>query len=69
MPRIHRVLLSVTDKTGLLEFARQLIEVGAELISTGGTARLIREAGRVPVERDTLYRPVVRTEDSFTVAV
>src|SRR5881227_2806161 len=45
MPRIHRVLLSVTDKTGLLEFARQLIEVGAELISTGGTARLIREAG------------------------
>src|SRR3954453_15366908 len=31
--------------------------------------RLIREAGRIPVERDTLYRPVVRTEDSFTVAV
>ncbi|HWC17239.1 MAG TPA: aminofutalosine synthase MqnE [Terriglobales bacterium] len=31
--------------------------------------RLIREAGRVPVERDTLYRPVTRTEGSFTVAV
>src|SRR5499433_4207288 len=31
--------------------------------------RLIREAGREPVERDTMYRPVVRTEDSFTVAV
>jgi len=31
--------------------------------------RLIREAGREPVERDTLYRPVTRTEDSFTVAV
>jgi aminodeoxyfutalosine synthase len=31
--------------------------------------RLIREAGRVPVERDTLYRPVVRTETSVTVAV
>jgi aminodeoxyfutalosine synthase len=31
--------------------------------------RLITEAGRVPVERDTLYRPVERTEDSFTVAV
>ena len=31
--------------------------------------RLIREAGRIPVERDTLYRPVTRTEDSFTVAV
>ena len=31
--------------------------------------RLITEAGRVPVERDTLYRAVTRTEDSFTVAV
>jgi aminodeoxyfutalosine synthase len=31
--------------------------------------RLIREAGRQPVERDTLYRPVTRTQDSFTVAV
>jgi aminodeoxyfutalosine synthase len=31
--------------------------------------RLIREAGREPVERDTLYRPVIRTEESFTVAV
>ncbi len=31
--------------------------------------RLIREAGRVPVERDTLYRAVTRTEDTFTVAV
>jgi len=31
--------------------------------------RLIREAGRVPVERDTLYRPVIRSEDSFTVCV
>ena len=31
--------------------------------------RLITEAGRVPVERDTLYHAVTRTEDSFTVAV
>src|SRR5262249_145373 len=31
--------------------------------------RLIREAGREPVERDTLYRPVTRMENSFTVAV
>jgi aminodeoxyfutalosine synthase len=31
--------------------------------------RLIREAGREPVERDTLYRNVVRHEDTFTVAV
>jgi aminodeoxyfutalosine synthase len=31
--------------------------------------RLIREAGREPVERDTMYRPVLRTETSVTVAV
>ena len=40
-----RVLLSVTDKTGLAEFARGLAALGAELISTGGTARLLRESG------------------------
>src|SRR6185369_9814734 len=45
VPQIHRVLLSVTDKTGLADFARGLAEGGAELVSTGGTARLIREAG------------------------
>lgn len=37
--------MSVTDKTGLLEFARGLAEQGAELISTGGTARMLREGG------------------------
>jgi phosphoribosylaminoimidazolecarboxamide formyltransferase/IMP cyclohydrolase len=45
MPKISRVLLSVTDKTGLVEFARGLHAMGAELISTGGTARAIRDAG------------------------
>ena len=48
MPKIQRVLISVTDKTGVLEFARGLSGLGAEIISTGGTARLIREAG-IPV--------------------
>jgi phosphoribosylaminoimidazolecarboxamide formyltransferase/IMP cyclohydrolase len=45
MAKIRRVLISVTDKTGILDFARALAESGAELISTGGTARLIRDAG------------------------
>ena len=45
MAKIQRVLLSVTDKTGVAEFARSLAQLGAELISTGGTARLLREAG------------------------
>ena len=43
-----RVLLSVTDKTGVSDFARGLVAQGAELISTGGTARLLRDAG-IPV--------------------
>ncbi|HEX3744423.1 MAG TPA: bifunctional phosphoribosylaminoimidazolecarboxamide formyltransferase/IMP cyclohydrolase [Bryobacteraceae bacterium] len=45
MVKIRRVLISVTDKTGILDFARSLAGLGAELISTGGTARMIREAG------------------------
>src|SRR5580704_4882613 len=45
MPQIRRVLLSVTDKTGIADFAHGLTALGAELISTGGTARLLRESG------------------------
>ena len=44
---IRRALLSVTDKTGLVEFAQVLAGFGVELISTGGTARALREAGLV----------------------
>ncbi|HET7633041.1 MAG TPA: bifunctional phosphoribosylaminoimidazolecarboxamide formyltransferase/IMP cyclohydrolase [Gemmatimonadaceae bacterium] len=40
-----RALLSVSDKTGLVEFAQGLAGLGWELISTGGTARVLREAG------------------------
>jgi phosphoribosylaminoimidazolecarboxamide formyltransferase/IMP cyclohydrolase len=43
--KIRRALLSVTDKTGLVEFAQGLAGFGVELISTGGTARVLREAG------------------------
>jgi phosphoribosylaminoimidazolecarboxamide formyltransferase/IMP cyclohydrolase len=43
--RIQRAILSVTDKTGLVDFARQLSGLGVELISTGGTAKLLRESG------------------------
>ncbi len=49
MSKIQRVLISVTDKTGIVDFARELSGLGAELISTGGTARMIRESG-VPVK-------------------
>src|SRR3954462_7550516 len=43
--RIARALLSVTDKTGIAEFARSLSGLGVELVSTGGTAKLLRESG------------------------
>ena len=42
---VKRALLSVTDKTGIVDFARQLADLGAEIVSSGGTARAIREAG------------------------
>jgi phosphoribosylaminoimidazolecarboxamide formyltransferase / IMP cyclohydrolase len=43
--QVARALLSVSDKTGLVEFARGLAELGIELVSTGGTARELAEAG------------------------
>jgi phosphoribosylaminoimidazolecarboxamide formyltransferase / IMP cyclohydrolase len=49
MAKIQRALLSVSDKTGLVPFAQALVEAGVELISTGGTAKALREAG-LPVK-------------------
>ena len=43
--KIQRALLSVSDKTGLVAFARTLVAGGVQLISTGGTAKALREAG------------------------
>ena len=43
--KIARALLSVTDKTGIVDFARCLTRHGVELVSTGGTARALRDAG------------------------
>ena len=45
MSRIQRAILSVTDKTGLVDFGRELSALGIELISTGGTAKLLRDSG------------------------
>jgi phosphoribosylaminoimidazolecarboxamide formyltransferase/IMP cyclohydrolase len=46
--QVSRALLSVSDKTGIVEFARGLADLGIEIVSTGGTARQLSEAG-VPV--------------------
>src|SRR6266481_6403588 len=45
MDRIKRALLSVSDKTGLVPLAQALGQTGVQLISTGGTAKTLREAG------------------------
>ncbi len=49
MSRIQRAVLSVTDKSGIQELAKELHDMGIEIISTGGTARVIREAD-IPVK-------------------
>jgi phosphoribosylaminoimidazolecarboxamide formyltransferase / IMP cyclohydrolase len=49
MAKIQRALISVSDKTGLVPFAQILARAGVEIISTGGTARTLREAG-LPVK-------------------
>ena len=50
MSPVRRALISVHDKTGVIEFARGLAALGVEILSTGGTARLLRESGVAVVE-------------------
>ncbi len=54
MAGIERALISVSDKTGVVEMARGLASLGAEILSTGGTAKALREAG-VPVTDVAAY--------------
>lgn len=48
MIRIKRALISVSDKTGILDFAKELKKFGVEILSTGGTAKLLQE-NNIPV--------------------
>jgi phosphoribosylaminoimidazolecarboxamide formyltransferase/IMP cyclohydrolase len=50
MEQIRRALLSVSDKAGLVPLARSLAAAGVEIISTGGTAKALREAGLIVTE-------------------
>jgi len=45
MIKVERALISLTDKSGIEGFAKELAELGIEILSTGGTAAKIREAG------------------------
>jgi phosphoribosylaminoimidazolecarboxamide formyltransferase/IMP cyclohydrolase len=49
MPKIKRALISVSNKKGIVEFARELHEMGIEILSTGGTAKTLRDEG-IPVK-------------------
>jgi phosphoribosylaminoimidazolecarboxamide formyltransferase/IMP cyclohydrolase len=49
MARIQRALVSVTDKTGIVDFARALSQFGVEILSTGGTFRVLKDAGIAPL--------------------
>src|SRR2546426_4991816 len=42
---MKRALISVSDKRGIVEFARELVELGWEIVSTGGTAGTLRKSG------------------------
>jgi phosphoribosylaminoimidazolecarboxamide formyltransferase/IMP cyclohydrolase len=48
--KVSRALLSVSDKSGIVEFARALAALGVQILSTGGTAKLLEKEGlhRVP---------------------
>ena len=50
MSRVKRALVSVSDKTGLVDFCRGLNELDVEIVSTGGTAKLLVDAGVTVVE-------------------
>ena len=54
MVRVKRALISVSDKTDIVDFARELVALGVEILSTGGTCRAINEAG-VPVTEISSY--------------
>jgi phosphoribosylaminoimidazolecarboxamide formyltransferase / IMP cyclohydrolase len=45
VPKIKRALVSVSDKTGVVEFAKELQAMGVEIVSTGGTAKALADAG------------------------
>jgi len=47
---VSRALISVSDKTGILEFARELVALGVEILSTGGTYKLLKDNGVAAVE-------------------
>src|SRR5688500_12745019 len=57
MGRIERALISVSDKSGVVEFTRELVGMGVEIVSTGGTAKALSAAGIgvIPIDEVTEF--------------
>ena len=53
MFKVRRALISVSDKRDLVQFAQGLADLGAEILSTGGTSRQLRDAGIDAIEVST----------------
>lgn len=68
MRKIKRALISVSDKTGVVDFARALVELGVEILSTGGTRRQLAEAG-VPVRAVEEYTGFAEIMDHRVVTL
>ena len=54
MGKIRRAIISVSDKSGIVSFAKELSQLGVEILSTGGTAKTLREQG-IPVKDISEY--------------
>ena len=64
---VERALLSVFDKTGIVEFARKLAALKIEILSTGGTAKLLREEGVTVLIIEHTMQARVQLVDEFSV--
>lgn len=61
MNKVHRALISVSNKTGIVEFAKALVELGVEILSTGGTAKFLQShhIAVTPVEKITGFPEIM----------
>ena len=66
--RARRALLSVSDKTGLVEFAHGLDKLGVEIVSTGGTAKALLDAGLAVTDQATRLTRTKSSSRSAAVA-
>ena len=69
MFKVRRALISVSDKRDLIQFARGLVDLGVEILSTGGTCRELRDAGiaAIEVSAKTRFPEIQCTTNTFAL--